>query len=95
MSSENKKNILNLYNVFFFFVSKVSELGDRWERVWEGNQREALTYCTEQAGSHDSQKEKQVSTIAFVALRFFLYLSSFRFLYSWCSAKLYVAKIQI
>ena len=38
-----------------------------------GIKREALTYCTEQAGSHNSQKEKQVSTIAFVALRYFLY----------------------
>lgn len=35
-----------------------------------GIKREAVTFCREQAGSHESQKEKQVSTIAFVALRY-------------------------
>lgn len=47
---------LNLYSVV---VSKVSGLGYRCGKVWEGNQREALAYCTEQTGSHNSQKEKQ------------------------------------
>lgn len=58
--------------LFFLFVNKVNESGDRWEGLWKENWREALTCCTEQAGSHNCQKEKQVSTIAFVALRYFL-----------------------
>lgn len=66
--------ILHLYNGV---VSKVRYLGYRWGKVWEGNQREALAYCTEQTGSHNSQKEKQVSTIAFVALRYFFHSTSF------------------
>lgn len=57
--------------LFFLFANKVNESGDRWEGVWKENWRETLTCCTEQAGSHNCQKEKQVSTIAFVALRYF------------------------
>lgn len=65
-------NILTLHSLS---ISKLSELGVRWGRVREGNQREALTYCTEQAGSHNSQKEKQYNH-CFCSLTIFLDLFS-------------------